>query len=670
MSDDYIAGLSRDAQYLRKMQAHAVNFAHFRTHNTNQLPFDIEMYPMWDQVKFPLRSKQSGDRVNVIQRYPTEWVRDPIARTVRPDLDQVANVQELRDSSSAAAWSKLQKVKDAFKGFDYRYQKTMGYGGNGICIHYKYDGDEPGRPPNIAVKFPNRTWQDPGIRDEIRAMNKFTRAAHIVQVLSRDAINVPNRTRIPRVPHADDSSDEGESSEEEDMDVEEVNPRKRRRELSKQELARKKARWNVPPPPKGPAVSARTFRNPNEKDYLITELFESGDLYNLLLRLSSQGTYIPNRVLWSFWLCLIKACIAMAFPPKKFHPNRRDTPDGELDEIIPAHPQYLRMKRMVHFDIDPLNVLVGDLDPGAPEHGFAPRLKLGDFGLAAEMKTQKRDEYYVNKRGFGKPRFFAPEFFDEDWEFLPAERCGANICEQPIAGNFGPPTNVWAIGQTMHMIITRCWPVQPPLAGYVLLESGGNIISYGAHLTMPGWESVDRDLRVMVARCLCRVPAERPLLRELLDTAEAALRKPPGPGEDDDAIRKWLQDHVFGAPATAQEETTEGKGKEPENAPQDAPQDVPMPDIATNPAAVAAGFVPPNLLRNKAASEPANVAADAAGNVAVNAAEGAAASAPANLDGIALGDVGENAVMSAPANLTANAAGNTTDNRPARPFTI
>jgi hypothetical protein len=45
----------------------------------------------------------------------------------------------------------------------------------------------------------------------------------------------------------------------------------------------------------------------------------------------------------------------MAFPPRKFHKDRKLKKTGDLDEIIPPVANQWRMKRMVHFDMDPKN---------------------------------------------------------------------------------------------------------------------------------------------------------------------------------------------------------------------------------------------------------------------------------------------------------------------------
>lgn len=157
------------------------------------------------------------------------------------------------------------------------------------------------------------------------------------------------------------------------------------------ERLKKRGRWN-----------SNAFVNPfalaavqlpsRKKDFLVLEFVEGGDLYNLIAKLREGGARIPQRVMWSWWLCrrytlsgnegeeniettaysiradpayswiVIKACIAMAFYPRKFHPLRMNSNPTEanlagtdLDEIIPDAKYHWRKKNMVHFDLDPTN---------------------------------------------------------------------------------------------------------------------------------------------------------------------------------------------------------------------------------------------------------------------------------------------------------------------------
>lgn len=39
------------------------------------------------------------------------------------------------------------------------------------------------------------------------------------------------------------------------------------------------------------------------KDYLLLEFAENGDLEKFIIKMNERNLMVPNRVLWSFWLC-------------------------------------------------------------------------------------------------------------------------------------------------------------------------------------------------------------------------------------------------------------------------------------------------------------------------------------------------------------------------------
>ncbi|KAI0455310.1 kinase-like domain-containing protein [Xylaria acuta] len=111
---------------------------------------------------------------------------------------------------------------------------------------------------------------------------------------------------------------------------------------------------------------------------LLLEYLENGSLSKLAYRAraykSVRGTEIrlPNRLLWSFYFCLVRACVGMAYPP--------ESPENSplVLETIPPDREPLGL---AHGDIAFRNIMMGDRDPvGPPEHHLAPQLKLIDFG--------------------------------------------------------------------------------------------------------------------------------------------------------------------------------------------------------------------------------------------------------------------------------------------------
>ncbi|OTA94900.1 hypothetical protein M434DRAFT_29440 [Hypoxylon sp. CO27-5] len=108
-------------------------------------------------------------------------------------------------------------------------------------------------------------------------------------------------------------------------------------------------------------------------DWVIMEWLEHGTIGNFITKARSAGfARLPNRLLWRFFLCLIRGCIAMAWPP-----NRDDGVVG-IEEIQRTTPS-----KLVHNDIHAENVLLAE-PPLDGEHTISPILKLIDFGVAGE----------------------------------------------------------------------------------------------------------------------------------------------------------------------------------------------------------------------------------------------------------------------------------------------
>ena len=85
------------------------------------------------------------------------------------------------------------------------------------------------------------------------------------------------------------------------------------------------------------------------------EFYQLGDLRHVISMTRERGAFFPDHLLWLFFKCLVKQCIAMEYPVRKFHPQRRDGQTTDLEEIIPPEYARWRQKQYVHFDFDPLN---------------------------------------------------------------------------------------------------------------------------------------------------------------------------------------------------------------------------------------------------------------------------------------------------------------------------
>ncbi|KAI0145056.1 hypothetical protein GGR57DRAFT_507226 [Xylariaceae sp. FL1272] len=281
----------------------------------------------------------------------------------------------------------------------------------------------------------------------------------------------------------------------------------------------------------------------DRRDFILLEYCELGDLHSCIIKVILNGETIPNRVLWSFWLCMIRALIAMYYPPRKFHPGRKASPKNQvLYEEIPPPEKRWRARNHVHFDIDPRNIFVVGPDIteagiAGKEHEFIPRLKLADFGLAERIKPRKQNQYYQYLRRSVKFRYATPEHFTHQWEEIydyhqgPGNMIrphGPEIAEEPVAGNFTWKTNLYQMALSMWSLITLQMVTLPPV---VEIEEGQNARPphYGMGITGP---KGDRDysyicerLRNTIALCLAHDPQDRPELDELLEQATDAVRR-------------------------------------------------------------------------------------------------------------------------------------------------
>ncbi|KAI0506521.1 hypothetical protein F5B22DRAFT_650634 [Xylaria bambusicola] len=80
---------------------------------------------------------------------------------------------------------------------------------------------------------------------------------------------------------------------------------------------------------------------------------------------------VSSRILWRIFLCLIRACVAMNYPP-----NEPSGADPTLEELGNTPSSGL-----VHADMHPGNILFGTTGD-FPEHSIVPPVKLIDFGLS------------------------------------------------------------------------------------------------------------------------------------------------------------------------------------------------------------------------------------------------------------------------------------------------
>ncbi|KAI0096865.1 kinase-like domain-containing protein [Nemania sp. FL0031] len=248
-----------------------------------------------------------------------------------------------------------------------------------------------------------------------------------------------------------------------------------------------------------------TSHDPGEKEIrfvaglpaptLVLEYVENGNLKRIRDKLiRNQVSAVQNRLLWKWFLCLARACVAMKFPPGRPVDSKPQLEELPYDQSNPTN--------IIHFDLHEANIVIGTMED-FPEHNLVPPLKLIDFGnsVLGENDTM----------------------------------------------------NIHDVGQVMHNLIrgdgfgTR--GVQTNYNGIETYATG--ILPHNGVDMFP---RLDPDLRHLVALCLAVNPQNRPSTAELLYYCKLAVEsKPPewyGPYqfiETDEAISQTLQQLIYNA---------------------------------------------------------------------------------------------------------------------------
>ncbi|PSR73364.1 hypothetical protein BD289DRAFT_487563 [Coniella lustricola] len=160
-----------------------------------------------------------------------------------------------------------------------------------------------------------------------------------------------------------------------------------------------------PPPPYTTAEinairSARCDLDDRE-DIILLENMSNGSVHNLIYRLVERQQHLSNRMLWLIFECLFKSCVAMAYPERWWEPGRDAWIEAMrlVDErvplsavpVVPGGPVRLPERPMVHFDLDPQNVLIGDFGQPGQAHSIMPVFKVADPGLSQIINDKTRE---------------------------------------------------------------------------------------------------------------------------------------------------------------------------------------------------------------------------------------------------------------------------------------
>ncbi|KAI1299462.1 hypothetical protein F5Y03DRAFT_408806 [Xylaria venustula] len=422
-----------------------------------------------------------------------------LATSEKIDIDRFTDATFVPDEFKAA-WQRCQVIKNYF-AIEYptlRYNKCLGWGGNGMATLFDDLDNRGNKVRSVVVKSlisDNPVFMEIETANFIRLQTeswkqKYQKAEHILQILFKPTEEFDNENMIMNRNSAGPSGRDNRKT------------RSAPSQFGRPRIAPGGLRLNC----------------------FITEMVENGDLAHFLAKFNFTREAVPNAILWRFLLCLVRMCIGLAYPPMSTD-ELKDRP-APITEVIPKDKN-VPPKRLVHFDIDPRNIFIGNLGTG-DEHDLTPLLKLGDFGMAFEVEPGKENLYYENLRHYGKIGYLAPEQFCTDWDYIDADN-----------------------GWVMECLITRCLPAMPPQPTLITTDQrlGRPYYTYAGRLMEPAYEYVDRDLKYIVARLQAHDPADRLTLEEL--NIDTAIAEKGNYGMTNTQIVQWISRVVYDAPIPA-----------------------------------------------------------------------------------------------------------------------
>ncbi|KAI1357781.1 kinase-like domain-containing protein [Xylaria arbuscula] len=329
----------------------------------------------------------------------------------------------------------------------WEFEKSLGNGGYSLAIllRQKAGFGSDGRRIALKVALPREAQS---LRDEINWLKQLHGSKHIVRILaSCDDATQPDWESNPGI-------------------------------LEEKPL---------------PAQTAFNSLTQLEGPVVALEYIENGDLLSLFYRIMDEDVHMPNRMIWSLFLCLIRACIGMAYPIG----SSLDT-----EPILETMPRDSKPPRgITHNDIALRNIMLGEPDD-LPEHRIGHIYKLIDFGLTGELS-------------------------------VPASAPGRNLFA--IAQIVGYMIKM----ADLNMRTTQLHKGFETFGGEFLRQSWGNPYPW-----------LDKDLAELIAECLYEDSAHRPSLQTaLMRASDAVMNKRPrdfrNPREEnDDAIDSFVQRSV------------------------------------------------------------------------------------------------------------------------------
>jgi len=253
---------------------------------------------------------------------------------------------------------------------------------------------------------------------------------------------------------------------------------------------------------------------PNGEVNRLLEYHWALNMNNRYQNSQQPDSYIPEPAIWHIFNSLVKAGLSME--------------QVSVDKDDPFHDQ--RLGEVVHLDIKPENVFLGDYPPNDPDahNNFAiyPTCKLADFGLSTYQSLAKKSHVRKKYIERGTPRYFAPE---SKPEYHGKHRPHLNA-----------KTNVWGVGITVMALMNLDGG-----AGYLeFREAAEDELdpSLVPDFMPAAIAQYSTPLRNMVRACLQYRQDDRPSFKSLLGSLEIHTGLDLGRGDRARGARSGTRD--------------------------------------------------------------------------------------------------------------------------------
>ncbi|KAI0201990.1 hypothetical protein F4808DRAFT_423139 [Astrocystis sublimbata] len=247
------------------------------------------------------------------------------------------------------------------------------------------------------------------------------------------------------------------------------------------------------------------------ESWIYLEWLPNGTVARLIDRALQLEIKLPNRILWRFFLCLARMCVAMGWPPEAQEP---------VTEIVDGPQRHA----LTHDDMHSENLMFGAFIPNDPdeEHAITPIMVLIDLGSMQKIVGDSDELYEAVYKNL----------YD----------IGTTMVELVTLD----------VGADQKLAFTEDDAVTFRFADRELMTDGGIILPYEGNDPYPGLDPMLRDL---ICACLGTHYSDRPTAGDLVDTLRSYIRARDGnfyakhgyTGESDEEIRSTVSQLYFDA---------------------------------------------------------------------------------------------------------------------------